>query len=179
MTPAGGQLRLRRRGAYAAQRGHNRDSHLSREVRGLIEPAVTPPGRMKRHRNRAGGAGEHVGAADAHQAAQRASQRSPPFVLQCMDDRAQRAVIGADGARAVERTARPPAARAARQRQADHAPRRQRIAAPIAQRTGERQDRRPAVVADRPAGRVEERLVARGAGGREDDREDRVERNAA
>jgi hypothetical protein len=86
---------------------------------------------------------------------------------------AQRAVIGADRPRAIDvrpcATMDPAAARALRDGDADRAPRGERIAAAIAERRREREDRLPAARADRAARGMVERFVARRAGRREND----------
>ena len=125
--------------------GDDRQAEVPREIGGLIESALAAARRVQRHRHDAGGAGEHVGAALAHQRAERPRQRSPSVVLQRVDDRAQRAVVGADRARAIDQ---PRGVRRQRGQQASgmltSAPGRQRIAAAIAERRRERQDRAPA-----------------------------------
>jgi hypothetical protein len=65
-------------------------------------------------------------------------------------DRAQRAVVPADGARAIHVAVDAPAARASRERHADRSPGRQRIAATVAHGRCERKNRSPAGRTDRP-----------------------------
>ena len=129
---------------------------------------------MERNGNRAAGAVEHVGAARLHQRGERPRERSSAFVFEGVNHGAQRAVVRANRAGTIDGAIRAPAARTPRQRQADLAPRRQRIAAAIAERRREREDRLPAENADRSVRGVIERFVARRAGGREHDAEDCV-----
>jgi len=157
-----------------AKRLPNRYADVARQIRGLIEPALAPPRRVKRHRNRPVGARQHVRAAEAHQFGQRLRQRSPSFVFERVHDRAQRAVICADGTRAIHPAGATPAAGASRQRHADRPPGRQRIAAAIADGRGERKNRSPARWTDRPHRRAFEKLPAGGAARREKDGEDGV-----
>jgi len=174
VTPAGGQTCLRGSRPHATERCDDRDVHLTREIRGLVEPAVPPAGRMERHRYHARGAGQGVGSPLAHQSAQRAGERSPSFIFERVYDRAQRRVVRADGSRAVDRPAPSPAPGAASLRHAHGTPCRQRVAAAIAQRWSERHNRSPASFAHRPTSGMNERPVAGGASGREDDGKDGV-----
>ena len=104
--------------------------------------------------------------------------RSASLVFERVDDGPQRSVIGANSARPVDEARSATAARASRQRHADRAPGRQRIAALIAERRCQRQNRRPACRADWTARRVFEQTVAGGAGGRQDDGENGIEYRA-
>ena len=132
VTTRGRKPGLRPGGTVTAKGPADRHAQMAREVGGLIEPALAPPRRVERHRNRPVGARQHVGAADAHQFGQRPRQRSPSFVFQRVHDRAQRAVVPADGARAIHLAGAAPAAGTSRQRNADRPPGRQRIAAAVA-----------------------------------------------
>jgi len=174
VSPRGGQAGLRRRRAHAPQRMASRQADVAREIGGLVEAALAAPRWMERNRNRAAGAVEHVGAARLHQCRERPRERSAAFVLEGVNHGAQRAVVRADRAGTIDGAIRAPAARTPRQRQADRAPRRQRIAAAIAQRRREREDRSPAAIADRSVCGMVERVAARRARRREHDAEDGV-----
>lgn len=99
-----------------------------------------------------------------------------------MDDGAERAIVLADRARSVDRTRNTPAADAADVADVadvapsgcQHAPGGERIAAEVAERWCERKDRAPAGRADGPARWMVEQCPTGGAGGGEDDREQRV-----
>ncbi len=106
--------------------------------------------------------------------AEPAGERSPAVVLQRVDDRPQRAVVGADRARSIDEAREPPAARTAIERTADRAPRRQRVAAAIADRRRDWQNRRPARRADRTGSRMIEELLTGRARRREEDGDERV-----
>jgi len=100
----------------------------------------------------------------------------PAVVLQCVDDAAKRAGVLADGAAAGERGSAAAASRTPVLFDADDAPRRQRIAARLAQRRRDRNNRVPACTADGSERGFVERVVAGGAGGREQDGEQPVKK---
>jgi hypothetical protein len=174
VTPSGGQSRLRAGRADATQGAADGQAGVPREIVRLVEPAVAATRWMKRDRNRAVRAVENRCAALAHQRAQRPRERAAAVVLQGVDDGAKRAVVRADRACAIDEPFAPPAARAARERDTNLAPGRQRIAAAIAQRRRERENRAPAAPADRTVGGMVERLVAGRASGSKNDAEDSV-----
>ena len=174
VTARGRKFSLRPRSAVTAEGRADWHAQVAREVGGLVESALSPPRRVERHRNRPIGARQHIGAADAHQFGQRLSQCSPPFIFERVHDRAQRAVVLADGTRAIHLPVAAPAARTSRQRHADRPPGRQRIAAAVADRRCQRKNRSPAGRTDRPRRRMFEKLPAGRAGGREKDGEDGV-----
>jgi hypothetical protein len=89
-------------------------------------------------------------------------------------DTPERTVVRPDGARAIHMAAATAASRTSRQRNADRPPGRQRVAAAIADRRGQRKNRAPAGFTDRPPGEMFEQLPAGGAGGREKDGQDRI-----
>jgi hypothetical protein len=178
MTLGGGQIGLRGGRADAPHGGDDWKLQEAGEILRLVEAALAPARRVERDRNNTGGALEEIGAADAHQPRQRPGQRSASLVFESVDDSPQRPVMGANGARLVDEARSATAARASRQRHADRTPGRQGIAAPIAERGCQRQNRRPARRADWTARRLFEQTVAGGAGWRQDDGENGVEGRA-
>jgi hypothetical protein len=56
---------------------------------------------VKRYRNRAGGTVEDLRTMALHQRAKRPRERPPGVIFERVDNRSQRAFIGADGARAI------------------------------------------------------------------------------
>ena len=101
-------------------------------------------------------------------------QTSSSFVLECVNDVAQRALIFAGGPREGERRRPVTASRALRKGVADDAPGRQRVAARTAQRRREPADAAPAGGADGAgAGCVKHRRAGR-ALGRERNGEERL-----
>src|SRR4029079_7312138 len=79
-------------------RRDNRDWQMSGDLRGLIETPLALPGSMQWNRYRRIGAGKDAGARACHQIGQRARQRSMTGIFECMDDRAERAGVFANGA---------------------------------------------------------------------------------
>ena len=171
MPPGGRQAGLNDGRPYAPKRTTDRQAQMTREIGGLVETAGAPPGRMQRHRHDRRRAGQHIASAVAHECRERGRQRTPSVVLQRVDDRSQRSLVGADRTGAVDARRRTAASGATRQGKADHAPGRQRIAATVAQRGRQRMDGPPAGVADWSVRRAFERRVARRARRREDHRE--------
>jgi len=172
-----GKPRLRRRGPNAPERladGQATGTEPSREVERLVESAGAPSRRMKGNRDEAVRVLEQPRAPAPHQGGQRFRQRSPPFIFQRVDDGAKRAVVGAGRERPCDEAPSAAASRAAGHRPADDTPRRQRVAAALAERGSQRPHRVPADVANGPARRSSEDLAAGGAGRRENDREDRI-----
>src|SRR5262249_59543356 len=107
---------------------------------------------------------------------QRSGERSPALVLQRVNDRSESAVVLSDGSRAINQPPGTSTASTTRERNADGTPGGQRIAADVAQRRRQREDRSPADGADRTARRRLQQLVARRATRCEDDQENGVER---
>ena len=167
VAAASRQAGLRRRRADAPKSRADRDAQLPREIGGLIEAPFPSPRRVERHRDGGVDAFQKIPASIAHQRGQRAGKRSPSVVLQRVDDGPERPFVGADRAGPIDVAADAPATRAPRQGHADRSPRRQRIAAAIAQRRGQRENRKPAPRTHRPVCRAIERRVARCARGRE------------
>ena len=177
MTLRRGQVGLRGGRADAPQRRVRPDvaGGAARSCR-LIEAALPPARRVERDRERRrrrprGGRRPRM----RIRPRQRPGQRSASLVFESVDDRPQRSVVGANRARPIDEARSATAARAARQRHADRTPGRQRIAAPIAERRCQRQNRRPARRAHRTARRLFEQTVAGGAGWRQDDGENGIE----
>ena len=79
----------------APQRGQDRHAEVQREVVRLIEPSPPPPQCMQRHRNGDVGASQPLAGGAPHQACKRSSQRPSPFVLERVNDLAQRAGVHA------------------------------------------------------------------------------------
>ena len=144
MTLRSGQAGLSRRCAFAPQRADRRQANVPREVGGLIEPALTAPRRVQRHRDDHCGAIQHFHPALPHQVGEGTGERAAAFVLEGVNDRTQRPVVRADRPRAIDEPARPATTWAQRQGDADCPPSGQRITAAIAERWGDRQNRAPA-----------------------------------
>ena len=104
---------------------------------------------MERYRHGQIGIRENVCAACPHHGAKRLCQRSSPFVLERVNNRSQRSLVKADGSGTVQWAAHATAPRASVERNADHPPRGQGVAAQIAQGRCEWQDRVPAGWTDR------------------------------
>jgi hypothetical protein len=71
----------------------DREPKIAGQIVGLIEPAAHRPQRVERHWNNCVGALQHLSARLDHQASQRLGQGPPMFVLERVDDLAQRAVM--------------------------------------------------------------------------------------
>ena len=143
-----GQVGLHPSPAHAPQRGDNRQPDVAGKILGLIEAAFPASGGMERNRNGDLRAVGHIDATRSHEAPERLCQRPSPVVLERVNDCSKDAFIRTDRARAVDRTRHPPATGTPRERCAQDAPGRERIAAPIAKRWCERKNRVPAVGAD-------------------------------
>ena len=178
MPPRRRQPCLTRSGAGPFERADRGWPEMPRKIDGLIESAGTAPRRVKRNWHYDVRTLEHRAAALPDQRGERPREGAAALVLDCVDDGPKRPVIRARGSGASDIRRTPSAARTSGQRQADDAPRRQRIAAAIAKRRRERQDRAPARLADGPARRVFEKLSARGTGRRQDDGEKSVRSRA-
>jgi hypothetical protein len=113
----------------APERASDRKPQLPRQIVGLIEPSADPPHHVQRHGNDAVGALQQIGASVAQEATQRPCETSPSLVLECLQDVAKRAFVFAGGPGRNWRRPMPAAGRALRERRADDAPRRQRVAA--------------------------------------------------
>ena len=166
---------LRRRRPNTSQGGHDWKAQMTSQVGRLIEAALAEARGMERHRDRRIGFRDQRPRALPHERRQWSGQRPASFVLQRMDDFSQRAVILADGASAVDLALRSPAARTLTEWQADAPPRRQRVAADVAQRRCEREDRSPTTAAHRPFRRLLEQVTAGGTARGKDDRQNGVE----
>lgn len=200
-----GKLDLRSGRADATERLQDRQPEAACEIRGLIEATLPATTRMERDGNHGVGVAQEVGARDPHARGERAPNRSPPLVFERVDNLAQRAVVEADRAPAIDRAAPTPAADAPRRggdastglsialslskgdastglsialslsKRDDRAPRRQRIAARFAERRRDRADGLPAGGADRTGGWTIEETCAAGAGRSEKNGDQRVE----
>ena len=139
-----GQVGLRARVPAAPQRAAHGHPELAGEVERLIEAPPPAPAPVQRHRHDAVGICEHRRPTQLHQPAERRRERSTPVVLERLQDRSQRPVVGAH--RASRRDVRPlqPAVGTPFGR---HSPGQQRIAAHRAERRRNRPDGLPAVVA--------------------------------
>ena len=169
----GRQAGLRRRRADAPERrGTPATPRCRARSAAWLKPRCAAPRRVERHRD------DGVGALRAGPRRARASARpaaAPAIAVRRTSargrSRAARRRTRRSRARVDRRGGGAPAPRAPRQRHADRAPGRQRIAAAVAERRREREDRAPARGADRTARRVIEQLAAGRAGRREDDRQ--------
>ncbi len=101
-------------------------------------------------------------------------QRFSSVVLERVDDGPKRARVGADRAALCKLMRVPPASWTLTAIRADDPPRRQRVAAHVAERRSERRDRLPARSAHRASSRLVERPFTCGTGRGENDREERV-----
>lgn len=174
MALCGGQIRLPGGRAGPAKRVDDRDAEVAREIRRLIEAAMPAPGRVKRNRHGAGGAVEQRRPALTHERRQRPGERTARVVFQRVHDCAERTGVLANGAGAIDGGCASAAARADRERQGTLAPRRQRIAAAVADGRRDGNDAGPAGGADRTGGRSVEQLAAGRARRREQHGEDGV-----
>jgi hypothetical protein len=91
------QPHLRARRAHAPQRVDGRTMETVGEIAGLIESAPQPPPRMQRDRHDAIAVLEHRSPGLAHQARQRNGERPPSFVLEHVNDVAERPVVASGG----------------------------------------------------------------------------------
>src|SRR5436190_8967749 len=120
------------------------------------------------------GAAEHVHTARFHQRAEWFRQRPAAVVLECVNDRPERAIVGADSPRSIDCAGETTTSWTHCAGETDDTPCWEWIAAQIAERRGQRLDGTPATEADRPAGWTFERLSARGAAWRQQDRQQRI-----
>jgi hypothetical protein len=97
------------------------------------------------------------------------------LVLERVNDRPKGAFVRAHGPGAIDGAVMPAASRAPRECQAHDPPGRQWVAAHLAQRWGERKNGRPAAAADRPEGRLVQRLTAGGTARREEHGQERID----
>lgn len=171
-----GKLHLRSRHAIAAERLDDRQTEAAREIQRLIEPALSTPAGMERHRDDDVRVAQEVGTRDPHSYRQRAPDGSPALILERVDDLAQRAVVEADGAPAIDGVSPAPAAGALRLDLIERAPRRQRIAARFADRRCDRTDGLPAGGAHGTSRWTIEEACAAGAGRSEENRNQGVDR---
>ncbi len=101
MPLSGWKVHLRKGAAHPPEQMADGKAQVSRQQFGLIESAPVAPRPVQRHRNSDVGPGEDVGAVMAHQGAKPRGDRLTSAVLERMNDVAQRAVIVADGAGAI------------------------------------------------------------------------------
>ena len=95
---------------------------MAGEVMCLVESALdTSPG-MQRHRRYHIRAGQDLRPSDPQHLRERTRQAPTAFVLECMNDPAERPLIEASGARRVDCTRKPATSRAAFERSANHTP---------------------------------------------------------
>ena len=174
MTTAGGEVRLGARIPGPPQRVPDRKAQSLRQLRRLIEAAYESSERMKGNGHDEIGALEDRSARPAHHRAQPGGERSPFVVLERVDDRAERSVVGSERARPGDDRSEAPASRAPGVERAERAPRRKRVAARIAERRRQRWEALPAGVADGPTRRHRERAPAGGADGRQQHRNQRI-----
>ena len=159
---------------YATERANDGKVELSSEIFGLVEPSLQAPQRMERYGYDTVGADQYLGARRGDEPSERASEPTPPAVLEGLQDPAQRAVVLTSRARRAERMRPAPAAGAAVEGGADDAPRGQRIATGPAERRRQRAHEAPAGVTDGPVERRVEHGGACRTTGSEGDREERV-----
>ena len=166
--------RLRRRAPRPLQRGRDRQPEMPRQLARLVEAARALARSVQRHGDGEVGALEHPRAGAAHPPRQMARERRTAVVLEGVHDRAQRAFVQTDRPRQRDERLVAAASRTARVREADAAPRRQRIAAGAAAGFGDRDDGGPAGGADGAGGGMIERPAARRADRRQQEREQAV-----
>ena len=171
----GCQRCLRHRRPHALERMDNGQSQSTREIVCLVETALTAPGRMERHRNDGLSALQNRPALFTHARGKRHGKRPPPVVLERVHNRAKRAGVLTNSPAPRDSRLDPPAARTTGPAQGDDAPGRQRIAADVAERRGERANRRPADGTNRALCRVVQKGAAGGAGRREEDTEKSID----
>ncbi len=161
---------MRRPVATSSQDAPHRQPEMPREIVGLIESASHAAPWMERHGHDSISAGQEIHARLAHGRGQARRQHAPAFVLEHVNDPAQRTVVPAcaSGQRDWRRSTL--ASRAARTR----GERRQCVATPHA--PGRRDPRQvaPAHGADRTVEWPIEHRLARDAAGREQHADDRV-----
>jgi hypothetical protein len=190
MSPGCRKLDLRSGRADTTERLHDRQPEALCEILRLIEATLPPAARMERDGNDDVRVPQEVGTRHAHARSQRAPDRTPPLVFERVDDFAQRAIVKADRAPAIDRAPPTPAADAPRHggdasaglsvasglwQGDERTPRRQRIAARFAQRRRDRADGLPAAGADGTGRWAIEEACAAGAGRSEKNGDQRVE----
>jgi hypothetical protein len=75
---------------------------VSREIFGLVEAPLCPAPWMQRHWDYAIGTLQYLSARLEHHGGQWRRQLTPSLVLECVEDRAQRPIVVAGGARSVK-----------------------------------------------------------------------------
>src|SRR5262245_6564822 len=163
MPPGGGPLPLRWRGTNSTQRLEHRPVEAPGKIGGLVETAFSPARGMERNRHDTERAGEHLRAAGAHHGCQPRGEGSSAFVFQCMHDCAKRSIVGADRPSLLDRRPSAPTARTFLRLNVEHTPRSQWVAADLAERRCERENRTPAGPTDWSGGWVFEQCLANGA----------------
>ena len=166
-----GEIGLGARVPAANERAADRDFQVAGKVECLVETPMPAPAPVQGHRHDAVGPGEDIGAAQPHQPAERRSERSPPVVLERLQDRSQRPLVSPNRApRRDVRSLQP----AVRTRLGRHSPGQQRIAAHRAERRRNRPYCLPAVIAHDTQAGSRERTFAGGAERRKQDRQKAV-----
>ena len=166
-----GEIGLGARVPVANERAADRDLEVSGKVECLVETPPPPPAPVQRHRHDAVGTCEDIRAAHPHQPAERRGKRSPPVVLECLQDRAQRPLIDPYRAPRCDVGSLHPAVGTRRGR---HSPGQQRIAAHRAERRWNRPYCLPAVVAHDAQAGSRERTLAGSADRSQQDRQKAV-----
>lgn len=110
-----------------------RDRQMPGDFRGLVEPTRSLARAMEGNRHDEVGAGKQRASVLRQQDRQRTRQRSSSVVLERVHDGPQRSIVFADGAALSQVMRLAPAARTLSAFDADNPPRRQRIAADVAQ----------------------------------------------
>jgi len=150
----------------------------NREITGnfcrLVESARPLPRSMKRNRDGDVGAREDGGAVTREQRGQWPRKRLPSIVLERVHDVPKRAIVVADRPAPSQVMRSPSASRTRAAIDTDAAPRRQRIAADVAEWRSEMPDALPAGSADGATRGFVEGCFARSANRGENDRQERV-----
>ncbi len=116
------------------------EAELRGQERCLIEAAAVPTPRMERDRYYAVGARQEVRSVPSHPLPEFPRERSPPLVLEEVDDALELTSILANRPAVIDGTGRAPAAGAPGVRVVRDAPRRERIAAGVADRRRDHRD---------------------------------------
>jgi hypothetical protein len=94
-----GQRRLGRTGAAPSECRPHRRAEVPRQIVGLIEAPLPGAPRMQGYGNDGVGLGQPFDACLCHQPRERPRQQPPLFVLERLDDSAQRAVVSTGASR--------------------------------------------------------------------------------
>lgn len=162
------QVGLRRCRPNAAKQTPHRHADRRGNFLRLIEAAPSPSPGVERHGHEHVRGFEHAAAMAPHEMPERYGDRSAAVVFQGVQDRAQGAVVRADGRAGRERGRPPPAPHTERSFETDDTPGLERIAAACAQGRRERRYLRPAAGADGTARGFFKAPLAGGARGREE-----------